>query len=249
MSSTASRWLGRLVVVVIAAHASSAPCVPQNTSGCPTVECGPDHRPNTVCYPGACANLLGKCNFDHHGIQYYCCPTEPAPTFECVDSQCVQRLGGINKRLCEQACVPPVSAAPTPTLPAPSEPNFVSINAITLATTDMRAAYDFYSGLGLNCTYGCTSGANWTTFGGPDRDLSSFHINLYPKPEAHDLVPRQGWGRVVFYVTDVDAVYALLLKNGLRPEFAPRDADWGERYFHILDPSGHELAIAAPLRP
>ena len=27
----------------------------------------------------------------------------------------------------------------------------------------------------------------------------------------------------------------------------PRDAEWGERYFHILDPDGHELSFARPL--
>ena len=132
--------------------------------------------------------------------------------------------------------------------PSPSA-RFLSINAITLATVDMRAATTFYSGLGLNCTYGCTGDANWTTFGGPDLDPHTFHVNLYPQPPGRELAPRQGWGRCVFYVSDVDAVYALALKSGLQPEFAPQDADWGERYFHILDPSGHELAIAAPLHP
>ncbi|WP_420715440.1 VOC family protein [Cupriavidus sp. D39] len=32
--------------------------------------------------------------------------------------------------------------------------------------------------------------------------------------------------------------------RGLRPEAAPRDAEWGERYFHISDPDGHELSFA-----
>ena len=25
---------------------------------------------------------------------------------------------------------------------------------------------------------------------------------------------------------------------------APADAPWGERYFHVLDPDGHELSFA-----
>jgi catechol-2,3-dioxygenase len=29
----------------------------------------------------------------------------------------------------------------------------------------------------------------------------------------------------------------------------PRNASWGERYFHMLDPDGHELSFARPLRP
>ena len=27
----------------------------------------------------------------------------------------------------------------------------------------------------------------------------------------------------------------------------PRDAEWGERYFHLTDPDGHELSFARPL--
>jgi uncharacterized glyoxalase superfamily protein PhnB len=28
---------------------------------------------------------------------------------------------------------------------------------------------------------------------------------------------------------------------------APSDAPWGERYFHVTDPDGHELSFARPL--
>jgi uncharacterized glyoxalase superfamily protein PhnB len=27
----------------------------------------------------------------------------------------------------------------------------------------------------------------------------------------------------------------------------PRDAEWGERFFHLVDPDGHELSFARPL--
>ena len=27
----------------------------------------------------------------------------------------------------------------------------------------------------------------------------------------------------------------------------PRNASWGERYFHLQDPDGHELSFAKPL--
>jgi hypothetical protein len=33
-----------------------------------------------------------------------------------------------------------------------------------------------------------------------------------------------------------------------RPDTAPRDAEWGERFFHLTDPDGHELSFASPLR-
>jgi hypothetical protein len=37
-----------------------------------------------------------------------------------------------------------------------------------------------------------------------------------------------------------------LVGKGLNPE-KPRDAAWGERYFHMPDPDGHELSFARPI--
>ena len=56
-------------------------------------------------------------------------------------------------------------------------------------------------------------------------------------------------GRVIFYVADVDALYDRALAAGCLPSTTPRDAEWGERYFHLTDPDGHELSFARPLRP
>jgi hypothetical protein len=36
--------------------------------------------------------------------------------------------------------------------------------------------------------------------------------------------------------------------DGYHPDTAPHDAEWGERFFHITDPDGHELSFAWPLR-
>ena len=35
---------------------------------------------------------------------------------------------------------------------------------------------------------------------------------------------------------------------GIEPLFAPRDASWGERYFHLRDPDGHEISFTRPLK-
>jgi uncharacterized glyoxalase superfamily protein PhnB len=51
---------------------------------------------------------------------------------------------------------------------------------------------------------------------------------------------------MIFYVADVDAFWEHLRGKGLQPE-TPRDASWGERYFHMLDPDGHELSFARPI--
>lgn len=113
-----------------------------------------------------------------------------------------------------------------------------SISAITLATHNMARAVVFYQALGFELK-----------FGGPDAAFTSFrvgagHLNLV---EVGSDVQWSWWGRLIFYVADVDAMYACACKSGLAPEFEPRDASWGERYFHIVDPDGHELSFARPL--
>jgi len=60
--------------------------------------------------------------------------------------------------------------------------------------------------------------------------------------------PGADFQRVVqrFYVSDVHALSRAALAQGLEPSFPPRDASWGERYFHITGPDGHELSFAKP---
>ena len=53
---------------------------------------------------------------------------------------------------------------------------------------------------------------------------------------------------MIFYVADVDALYERALAAGCQSTTAPRDAEWGERFFHLIDPDGHELSFARPLR-
>ena len=55
------------------------------------------------------------------------------------------------------------------------------------------------------------------------------------------------WGRVILRVEDVDTLYHRFKAQGLDPE-EPRGAEWGERFFHIRDPDGHELSFAQLLR-
>jgi len=111
------------------------------------------------------------------------------------------------------------------------------ISAITLATHDMGRAVAFYATLGFV-----------PKDGGGDARFTSFragtgYLNLTVSPGR----TWSWWGRAIFYVDDVDALYARAVAAGLAPDFAPRDAAWGERYFHITDPDGHELSFARPL--
>ena len=120
-----------------------------------------------------------------------------------------------------------------------------SINAVTLATADMAASLAFYDGLGLVRIAGDAASAFATyRLSGEDGSGESF-LNLQVDGE-HAPVPAI-WGRVIFFVDDVDAVHALVVAAGYEPETTPSDAPWGERYFHVRDPSGHELSFARRL--
>jgi len=113
-----------------------------------------------------------------------------------------------------------------------------TISAVTLATRDMARAVAFYDALGFRLHYGGAEASFTSYYAG------NGHLNLVlAGPEF-----RPGWwGRVIFYVDDVDALYARALTAGLQPEAPPRNAEWHERYFHIVDPDGHELSFAHPL--
>jgi catechol 2,3-dioxygenase-like lactoylglutathione lyase family enzyme len=114
-----------------------------------------------------------------------------------------------------------------------------SISAITLATHDMARAVRFYTMLGFDLIYGGES-ASFTSF-----RVGAGYLNLVAQPEQRLWT---WWGRVIFHVLDVDALHARVIENGIRPDTAPRDAAWGERFFHLTDPDGHELSFARPLR-
>jgi catechol 2,3-dioxygenase-like lactoylglutathione lyase family enzyme len=114
-----------------------------------------------------------------------------------------------------------------------------AISAITLATRDMAASVAFYEQLGFHLLYG-----------GRGSPFSSFRVGGgYLNLQADDAwVPQEAvWGRVIFHVDDVDAMYERTLTAGLTPSAPPADAPWRERFFHIRDPDGHELSFARPL--
>ena len=114
-------------------------------------------------------------------------------------------------------------------------PLITSICAVTVGTHVMARWVQFYAALGFSLRYG-----------GPSASFSSFSagsgcLNITTEGSERDW---SWWGRIIFHVADVDLLYGRAVAAGLKPQAAPVDATWGERYFHITDPDGHELSFA-----
>ena len=104
------------------------------------------------------------------------------------------------------------------------------ISAVTLGTHEMPRAVQFYRALGFEVLHG-----------GEESSFTSFragmsYLNLIAQPAE------RRW-------PDVDALYEHALAAGYQPATVPHDAEWGERFFHLIDPDGHELSFARPLLP
>ncbi len=111
------------------------------------------------------------------------------------------------------------------------------ISAVTLRVANMQASVRFYKDvLGLEIIYG-GEGSYFTSLRTKDGDpvLNLEHGNTGIR-----------WGRLIFHVSDVDRLWAYLMEKGFHPD-TPQDASWGERYFHLADPDGHELSFARPI--
>jgi catechol 2,3-dioxygenase-like lactoylglutathione lyase family enzyme len=118
-------------------------------------------------------------------------------------------------------------------------PTIEKISAITFRVSNMQASVQFYRNvLGMELLYGGEH-ASFSSLRASDSE--SAILNL----EQADTMSR--WGRLIFHVTDVDAFWTHLQQRGFHPEI-PRNASWGERYFHMLDPDGHELSFAKPMQ-
>jgi catechol 2,3-dioxygenase-like lactoylglutathione lyase family enzyme len=112
-----------------------------------------------------------------------------------------------------------------------------ALSAVTLATRDMAVSVRFYRLCGFELLYGGEA-AGFTSF----RAGASF-LNLIAQAAE-----TAWWGRAIFYESDVDGLYERLVAAGYRPSAAPADASWGERFFHVADPDGHEISFAWPLK-
>ena len=112
-----------------------------------------------------------------------------------------------------------------------------NISAVTIQVTSMPRSFQFYHKiLGLKLAYG-----------GENESFSSFEIGgRYLNLQLSSRCETR-WGRIILHCDDVDGFYREL-KRQLEDVSEPQDAPWGERYFHIRDPDGHEISIAKPIK-
>ena len=119
------------------------------------------------------------------------------------------------------------------------------ISAITIFTKNMKRITSFYSVIpGFELTYG-----------GPNSDFTTYRISKEPEMYLN-LEKSKGntcdFGRIIFHTDDVDMLYQhlknkdIIAKIGIF-ETEPADASWGERYFHMRDPDGHQISFATKL--
>jgi hypothetical protein len=113
------------------------------------------------------------------------------------------------------------------------------VSAVTLATHNMACAVAFTACWDLRSFRMVMT-----------RRLQAFGLGRAFSILSHNLRSESGlgWGRVIFYPLDVDSLYASVIAAGRGPDTASRDTEWGERFFHLTNPDGHELSFAWPLR-
>ena len=119
------------------------------------------------------------------------------------------------------------------------------ISAVTLLISDMKKSVDFYSKIpNFKIVYG-GSDSQFTSFLIDDTVKSYLNLKLN-KTHSTD------FGRIIFYVEDVDKFFIYMQNDETisvlcKLESKPQDAEWGERFFHMLDPDGYRLSFAAPI--
>ena len=115
-------------------------------------------------------------------------------------------------------------------------PTIEKISAVTFRVVNMKVSVQFYRKvLGMELL----DGGERASFSRCEQTFQNLRSSTSNKGECVAVGPS------IFHVADVDAFWTHLKEEGFDPE-RPRDASWGERYFHVLDPDGHELSFARP---
>jgi catechol 2,3-dioxygenase-like lactoylglutathione lyase family enzyme len=144
--------------------------------------------------------------------------------------------------------------------------NVYRISAVTLKVKDMEKSCLLYSKIpGFRLTYGGKPSDSFSTFKIGERSKpASTYLNLERAQEDECIFdisgkPKLGkgrvsedFGRIIFHTENVDRLYSYMkhdecITKSIVFENEPTDAPWGERFFHIREPSGYQLSFAQPL--
>ena len=102
-----------------------------------------------------------------------------------------------------------------------SNQSLQGISAVTFIVSSMKVSVEFYESLGFK-----------RLFGGSDADFTSFQVGAcYLNIASGEKEKSTLWGRVIFYVDDVDKMYQRALKCNLKPLTQPVDAPWENAIF------------------
>ena len=127
------------------------------------------------------------------------------------------------------------------------------ISAVTLIIKNMETSCSFYSQIpGFKLVYGGSSNDTFTTFEIGEH-IPKDYLNLELYDTTTNNYARRHFGRIIFHTEDVDKLYLYMKSNSnfsniISFEDEPRDASWGERYFHIREPDGYQLSFAMPIK-
>jgi uncharacterized glyoxalase superfamily protein PhnB len=77
----------------------------------------------------------------------------------------------------------------------------------------------------------------------------NFELVKYDNSFPHGTRFKTAYGRLIFYTDNVDELFSYFQNNKSISEYIvletkPKDASWGERYFHLRDPEGYQLSFA-----
>ena len=132
------------------------------------------------------------------------------------------------------------------------------ISAVTLMIKKMRRSCNFYSQIpGFKLVYGGSSNGSFATYKIGEDDPPTY-LNLELIADTTDSnhnhhFDKRHFGRIIFHTDNVDKLYTNFkgnteISNAILFENEPKDAPWGERYFHMREPDGYQLSFAEVIK-
>ncbi len=111
------------------------------------------------------------------------------------------------------------------------------VNLVVIRSSDMEASKAFYERIGLTfASHRHGKGARHYAC-----EMGSMVFEIYPLREV-----TSAGTRLVFQVSDVDALMATLSAVGVDVLSTPQDSPWGRRAV-VRDPDGHSIELTEPI--